>query len=122
MIVFFEIFYFIEHSPFGPELSIRNNTEYQAQVGDRVELPCGIASISKRSRISWWKNDIEIDHLSTKIYNNSLLLQLSNTSSNDSGNYICRVDDETNGRMVSSMFLKVNRMLNKSIFSSRIIY
>ncbi len=74
-----------------------------------VELPCGISSISTTARISWWKNGIEIPNISEQIYNNSLMLQLSNTSSNDSGNYACRIDDESGGRMTSSMSLKVDR-------------
>ena len=47
--------------------------------------------------------------ISQKIYNNSLILQLSQTSSNDSGNYACRIDDESGGYMTSLMSLKVDR-------------
>ncbi|CAF2527441.1 unnamed protein product [Rotaria sp. Silwood2] len=97
-----------DRSPFGPELSIPNNTEYRAQAGDLIELPCGISSISTHARISWWKNGIEIENISEKLYNNSLILQLSHISSNDSGNYACRIDDELSGRLISSMSLKVN--------------
>ncbi|CAF4516635.1 unnamed protein product [Rotaria sp. Silwood1] len=97
-----------DRSPFGPELSIPNNTEYRAQAGDLIELPCGISSISTHARISWWKNGIEIDNISEKLYNNSLILQLSHTSLNESGNYACRIDDESSGRMISSMLLRVN--------------
>ncbi len=99
----------IDRSPFGPELSIPNNTEYRAQAGDLIELPCGISSVSTQARISWWKNGIEIENISKKLYNHSLILQLSSTSANDSGNYACRIDDETGGRMTSSMSLKVDR-------------
>jgi hypothetical protein len=80
-----------------------------------IELPCGISSVSTHARISWWKNGIEIDHISEQIYNNSLILQLSPTSSNDSGNYACRIDDELGGRMTSLMSLKVDRKLNLSL-------
>lgn len=109
-----EIFFFtmvndLDRSPFGPELSISNNTEYRAQAGDLIELPCGISSISTHARISWWKNGIEISNLLEKIYNNSLILQLSKISTNDSGNYACRIDDESGGHMISVMYLKVDR-------------
>ncbi|CAF0794841.1 unnamed protein product [Rotaria sordida] len=97
-----------DRSPFGPELSISNNTEYRAQAGDLIELPCGISSISTHARISWWKNGIEIENISERLYNNSLILQLSHILSNDSGSYACRIDDESSGRMTSSMSLKVN--------------
>ncbi len=108
----------IDRSPFGPELSIANNTEYRAQAGDLIELPCGLSSISTNARISWWKNGIEIEHISEKIYNNSLILQLSQTSANDSGNYACRIDDESGGRMTSLMSLKVDRKFNLSLITS----
>jgi len=100
----------LDRSPFGPELSISNNTEYRAHAGDLIELPCGISSVSTHARISWSKNGHEIENISEKIYNHSLILQLSNTSINDSGNYACRIDDESGGRMISSMSLKVDRM------------
>ncbi|UJR35713.1 hypothetical protein I4U23_028463 [Adineta vaga] len=97
-----------DRSPFGPELSIPNNTEYRAVAGSLIELPCGIASVSTHARISWWKNEIEMIDISKQVYNSSLILQLSNTSSNDSGNYACRIDDESSGRIISSMSLKVD--------------
>ncbi|CAF1590596.1 unnamed protein product, partial [Adineta ricciae] len=97
-----------DRSPFGPELSISNNTEYRAVAGSLIELPCGVASVSNHARVSWWKNDVEMSGISDKVYNNSLILQLSNTSSSDSGNYACRIDDESSGRIISSMTLKVD--------------
>ena len=108
----------LDRSPFGPELSIPNNTEYRAQAGDLIELPCGISSVSTQARISWWKNGVEIENISDKLYNHSLMLQLSQTSSNDSGIYVCRIDDETGGRMTSSMSLKVDRKFDFLFFSS----
>ncbi|CAF4347184.1 unnamed protein product, partial [Adineta steineri] len=60
-----------DRSPFGPELSIPNNTEYQAQIGDIIELPCGISSLSPNAHISWWKDGIEISNLKQNMYNNS---------------------------------------------------
>ena len=87
-----------DRSPFGPELSMPNNTEYHGQAGDLIELPCGISSVSTHARVSWWKNGIEMENSSEKIYNHSLMLQLSQTSTNDSGIYSCRVDDESGGR------------------------
>ncbi|CAF0823910.1 unnamed protein product [Rotaria sp. Silwood1] len=93
-------------SPFGPELSIINNTEYRAQVGNIIELPCGIASLSNNAQISWWKDGIELNNIEEKLYNNSLIVQLS--SSTDSGNYVCQIDDEIIGRMTSYISLKVN--------------
>ncbi|CAF0912627.1 unnamed protein product, partial [Adineta ricciae] len=95
-----------DRSPFGPELSIPNNTEYQAEIGDLVELPCGISSISTNAHISWWKNGHEIRHDKDNLYNNSLIFQLA--SSTQSGNYACRVDDESIGRMTSMISLKVH--------------
>jgi hypothetical protein len=103
----------VDRSPFGPELSVPNNTEYQAQSGDLIELPCGIASLSINAEISWWKDGIEIDNIQEKIYQNSLIFQLSSLSSNDSGIYICQVNDELIGRMTSMMSLEVNGMLFK---------
>jgi len=102
---------YIDRSPFGPELSISNNTEYRAQSGALIELPCGISSLLTNAQISWWKDGIEIDNIQEKIYNNSLILQLSSSSSNDSGNYACRVDDESIGRMTSVISLQVNGKL-----------
>ena len=99
----------IDRSPFGPELSIPNNTEYRAQTGNLLELPCGMSSVPTHARISWWKNGIEIENIAEKIYNNSLIVQLSQTSANESGNYVCRIDDESGGRLTSSMFLKIDR-------------
>ena len=99
----------IDRSPFGPELSIANNTEYRAKAGELIELPCGMSSVPTYARISWWKNGVEIENLSEKIYHNSLILRLSQASANDSGNYVCRIDDESGGRLTSSMFLKVDR-------------
>ncbi|CAF1446454.1 unnamed protein product [Adineta steineri] len=97
-----------DRSPFGPELSIPNNTEYQAQIGDIIELPCGISSLSPNAHISWWKDGIEISNLKQNMYNNSFIIQLSTPLSNESGNYICHVDDESIGRMTSMISLKVN--------------
>ena len=96
----------LDRSPFGPELSIPNNTEYQAEIGDLVELPCGISSISTNAHISWWKDGHEIRHDKDNLYNNSLIFQLA--SSTQSGNYTCRVDDESIGRMTSTISLKVH--------------
>jgi hypothetical protein len=73
-----------------------------------IELPCGIASISPNARISWWKDGIEMKDIEDKIYQNSLILQLS---SDDSGIYTCQIDDESIGRMTSMLSLKVNRKL-----------
>jgi hypothetical protein len=42
------------------------------------------------------------------MYHNSLIFQLS---SNDSGIYMCQVNDESIGRMTSMMLLKVNGKL-----------
>ncbi|CAF3429449.1 unnamed protein product [Rotaria socialis] len=94
--------------PFVPELSIPNNTEYRAQAGDRIELPCGISSVSTHVRVSWWKNSVEMENITERLYNHSLILQLSRISSNDSDNYACRIDDDSGGRMISSMSLKVS--------------
>ncbi|CAF3590109.1 unnamed protein product [Rotaria sordida] len=94
------------HSPFGPELSIINNTEYRAQIDDIIELPCGIASLSNNIQISWWKDGIELNNIEEKLYNNSLIFQLS--SSNDSGDYFCQIDDESIGGMIALISLKVN--------------
>ncbi len=105
---FWNIIFYVERSPFGPELSVPNNTEYQAQSGDLIELPCGIASIPPNARISWWKDGIEMKDIEDKIYQNSLILQLS---SDDSGIYTCQIDDESIGRMTSMLSLKVNRKL-----------
>ena len=71
-----------------------------------------MASVSSHARVSWWKNDVEMSGISDKVYDNSLILQLSNTSSSDSGNYACRIDDESSGRIISSMTLKVDRKWN----------
>ncbi len=108
------IFNDIDRSPFGPDLSIPNNTDYRAEAGSLIELPCGISSVSTHARISWWKNGIEMTDISERIYNNSLILQLSKTSSNDSGSYACRIDDESSGRITSLMSLKVDRKLKFS--------
>ena len=99
---------YVDRSPFGPELSIPNNTEYRAQAGDLIELPCGISSLSTNAHIAWWKNGIEIKNIEQKLYNNSLIFS---SSSNDSGNYACRIDDESIDRISSMITLKVNRML-----------
>ncbi|CAF3435968.1 unnamed protein product [Rotaria socialis] len=93
-------------SPFGPELYMKNHTEYQVQVGDTIELPCGIASLSTNAPISWLKDGTEIAAVEEKIYNNSLIFEIS--SSKDSGNYVCQIDDESIGRMTSTMTVKVN--------------
>jgi len=98
----------IDRSPFGPELSIPNDTEYEVQSGDLIELPCGIVSLSTSSQILWWKDGIELDNFQEKIYHNSLILQVS---SNDSGIYTCQINDESIGRITSMMSLKVNRKL-----------
>ncbi|UJR10325.1 hypothetical protein I4U23_014531 [Adineta vaga] len=95
-----------DRSPFGPELSIPNNTEYQGEINDLIELPCGISSISTTAQISWWKDGLEILHDEKNMYNNSRIFQLS--SSTDSGNYACRVDDESIGRMTSTISLNVH--------------
>ncbi|CAF4420651.1 unnamed protein product [Rotaria sp. Silwood2] len=102
----FKLLHVRNRSPFGPELTIINNTEYRAQVGDIIELPCGIASFSNNAQISWWKDGIELNNIEEKLYNNSLILQLS--SSSDSGYYVCQIDDESIGRMASVISLKVN--------------
>lgn len=107
--IYSSLFNRIDRSPFGPELSIPNNTEYRAQAGDLLELPCGMSSVPTHARISWWKNGIEIENIAEKIYNNSLIVQLSQTSANESGNYVCRIDEESGGRLTSSMFLKIDR-------------
>lgn len=60
------------------------------------------------ARLSWWKNGVEIENLIEHSYSNSLILQLSAASSNDSGHYVCRIDDDTGGRLVSHMTLKVD--------------
>ena len=48
---------------------------------------------------------MEIENNSEQIYDHSLIFQLSST---DSGNYACRIDDESGGRMTSQMSLKVD--------------
>ncbi len=94
----------------GPELSVPNNTEYQDVSGNLIELPCGIASIPINAKISWWKDGIQMNNIEDKIYQNSLILQLS---SDDSGIYTCQVDDESIGRITSILSLKVNcKLLN----------
>lgn len=98
----------LDHSPFGPELSIANHTEYRGRASDLIELPCGISSISSHARLSWWKNGVEIENLADKVYDHSLIIQLSATSANDSGHYLCRIDDESGGRLTSHMSLKVD--------------
>lgn len=96
----------LERSPFGPELSIANNTEYQVQAGELIELPCGISSYSSNAKISWWKDGKHISNMNQDF----LILQISYSSINDSGMYVCQIDDdESIGRFTSIMFLKVHR-------------
>ncbi len=102
---------YIDRSPFGPELSVPNNTEYRAQAGELIELPCGIASLSTNAQISWRKDGIKINNIVEKIYNNSLILKISSSSANDSGIYACRIDDESIGQITSVLSLQVNRKL-----------
>lgn len=99
---------YLDRSPFGPELSIPNGTEYRAQAGERIELPCGISSVPSNARVTWWKNGIEIVNHIEQIFSHSLILQLTTSSANDSGNYVCRIDDDSGGRLVSHMILKVD--------------
>ena len=94
---------FSDRSPFGPELSVLNNTNYHARSGDVIELPCGIASLSSHARISWWKNGIEMTNLAETIYQNSLIVHVSSHTEM----YTCQVDDESSGRMTSMMTLTV---------------
>lgn len=99
----------LERSPFGPELSIANNTEYHVQAGELIELPCGISSYSSNAKISWWKDGKQISNMNQDF----LILQISYSSVNDSGMYICQIDDdESIGRFTSIMFLKVHRKWN----------
>lgn len=98
---------FIDRSPFGPELFVLNNTEYHVRTGDVIELPCGIASLSTNARISWWKNGRKILDFERKIYQNSLIFQVSSSTIDDTGVYTCQVDDEPSGRMTSMMTLIV---------------
>ena len=83
-----------------------NNTEYQAQVGELIELPCGLASLGSRSRISWWKNEEELFDTDRIHYNDSLIFQVS---ANDSGNYLCRAHDDSVGYLSSMLSLRVHR-------------
>ena len=87
-------------------MSVVNNTEYQAQVGQIIELPCGLASLGSRSRISWWKNEAELSDTDRVRYNDSLIFQVS---SNDSGTYICRAHDDSVGYLSSMLSLRVHR-------------
>ena len=105
----------LDRSPFGPELSIPNNTEYRARAGDSLELPCGISSVSLNARLSWWKNGMELADLAEQVYGHSLILQLSSVSSNDSGHYLCRIDDDSGGRLTSHMSLKVEGKLERAV-------
>lgn len=78
------------------------------QVDNLIELPCGIASLSINAQISWWKNGIEMKNIQDKMYQNSLIFQVS---SNDSGIYTCQVNDDLIGRISSVMSLKVHGMV-----------
>ena len=98
----------LDRSPFGPELSIPNNTEYRTQAGERIELPCGISSVPSNARVTWWKNGVEIVNLPEHSFSHSLILPLSASSANDSGHYVCRIDDDSGGRFFSHMIMKVD--------------
>ena len=100
-----KISFYVERSPLGPELSIVNQTQYEVQQGEVVELPCGIGSISSTTRISWRKEGKELFNVQDRIYNHSLILH---GSAEDSGNYFCQVDDESIGQLTSMMSLKVH--------------
>ena len=72
---------YVDRSPFGPELSVPNNTEYRARAGNLIELPCGIASLSKNAAdfmVERWNR--KWMNIEEKIYKNSLILQLSSSS------------------------------------------
>ena len=97
----------LDHSPFGPELSIVNNTEYRARPDELVELPCGISSVPAHARVSWWKNGVDITNHTEQIYDHSLVLALEQSAANDSGHYTCRIDDESGGRITSHMSLRI---------------
>jgi hypothetical protein len=87
-------------------LSVVNNTEYQAHVGELIELPCGLASLGSKSRVSWWKNETDLSNMDKIHYNDSLIFQVS---ANDSGNYICRAHDDSVGYISSMLSLRVHR-------------
>jgi hypothetical protein len=88
-----------------------NNTEYRARAGEPVELPCGISSVPAHARISWWKNGVDITNHTEQIYDHSLILPLEQAVANDSGHYICRIDDESGGRITSHMSLRIESEL-----------
>ena len=58
---------------------------------------------------------MELDRLAAQVYGHSLILQLSSVSSNDSGHYLCRIDDDSGGRLTSHMILKVDGKLARVV-------
>lgn len=97
----------LDRSPFGPELSMKNNTEYRSKLNDTIELPCGIVSLSNNLQISWWKDGIELTNIEENLYNNSLIFPISSIT--DSGHYTCQIEDDALGRMTSTISLNVIR-------------
>ena len=102
-------------SPFGAELLTPNNTEYRANVGDLIELPCAIGSIPFNSRISWWRNGQLLVNNQTHLEQTSLILQVT---TNHSGSYVCHVVDEFNIVISSFSILKVLSMFRLLSFNN----